>query len=132
MAISTGPGVTHAEAFQQMKDRVSAAALHGPATLTAPEKMEPRCQTDVKVRGRNERRRDRCSTQEARIAHITFHGFINAPARAGTSAQSSKNGLTQKEARRRGLLHRRLTLTRCLFNSLFMFLKMLKMGRICL
>lgn len=129
MPISTGPGVTHAEAYKEIKDRVSSAALRGPAGLTGTEKMEPQCQTDVQVRRRNESCRDRCTTQEARIAHVAFHWFINA----GASAESElKNGLTQNEALRRGLLHRRFMLTRHLFNSLFMFLKMLKMGRICL
>lgn len=34
MPISTGPGVTQVEAFKEIKDRVSSAALHGAAGLT--------------------------------------------------------------------------------------------------
>lgn len=34
MPISTGPGVTQVEAFKEIKDRVSSAALHDAAGLT--------------------------------------------------------------------------------------------------
>lgn len=84
MPISAGPGVTQVEAFKEIKDRVSSAAPHGAAGLTGSGKNG--APMSNKVKGKEKRRRDRCTS----IAHKVFHRVRNAHARAGRVAERFK------------------------------------------